>query len=512
MSYIGNQPIYQAFITDTFSGNGSTTNFTLQIAPVSGASLLVVVSGLLQDPNTYTVQGNVLSFSAAPVNGTNNISVRYLALPASNIATNAYRTITEVTAAAGQTIFSVGSYTPGYIDVFRNGVKLGSEDYTATCRNSVTLVNACNAGDLLTTVAFLITSVLDAIPPKGGSITAGYLDVGGQSGGGAMILPNGSTAQRPASPANGMVRMNNSAGSVEYWNSTLSKWVLVGGTIASGGQIIDSGEYRYHVFTQNGTFTVETGSVNAEVLIVAGGGSATGGDYSTGSGGGGGGGIVNKTVTIPAGSYTVTVGQGGTGGIGNNVGNNGENSSISGLGLATAIGGGRGAAYNGYAAGNGGSGGGGAYAPTAGGTGTSGQGNAGGTGTTSRTGGGGGGYASTGGNAGAEFAGDGGSGGYFGNFAIAGYPAGYYGGGGGGGASDWTDPPAAGRKPGRGGNGGGGKGGYSIGQQYAVAGENGVPNTGGGAGGSAANGSTASATGLRNASGGSGIVIFRYLK
>lgn len=82
MSYIGNPPLYQQFPQDSFSGTGSATTFTMSIAPANTASVLVAISGVLQDPSTYTVFGTTLTFSAAPPTGTNNINVRYLGVPA----------------------------------------------------------------------------------------------------------------------------------------------------------------------------------------------------------------------------------------------------------------------------------------------------------------------------------------------------------------------------------------------------------------------------------------------
>jgi len=78
MSYIGNPIISTDFPKDTFSGNGSTTAFTMSIAPASVNSVIVVVSGITQDPSTYTISGTTLTFSAAPPTGTSNISVRHL--------------------------------------------------------------------------------------------------------------------------------------------------------------------------------------------------------------------------------------------------------------------------------------------------------------------------------------------------------------------------------------------------------------------------------------------------
>jgi hypothetical protein len=82
MSYIGAQPTTASFPFDQFSGNGSTTAFTLSYAPAGTTSIIVSISGVVQNPNTYTVSGVTLTFSPAPPTGTNNIGVLYLGLPA----------------------------------------------------------------------------------------------------------------------------------------------------------------------------------------------------------------------------------------------------------------------------------------------------------------------------------------------------------------------------------------------------------------------------------------------
>ena len=78
MSYIGNLTQSVPFITDTFSGNASTTNFTLTRAPASTASIAVFISGLYQPPTTYTLIADVISFVSAPANGTNNVVVLHI--------------------------------------------------------------------------------------------------------------------------------------------------------------------------------------------------------------------------------------------------------------------------------------------------------------------------------------------------------------------------------------------------------------------------------------------------
>jgi hypothetical protein len=172
MPYIGN-PIYQsAFVVDQFSGNGSTVAFTMSVAPAGVTNVLVAVSGVLQDPSTYGVVGNTITFSAAPPSGTGNISCRYLGVPASGVTTTAYRTVTEFTATASQTTFTPPSYTVGFINVYLNGVLLGSADYTATNGTTVVLATGASAGNLVTVESFQISSVLNAIPNTAGSVSS----------------------------------------------------------------------------------------------------------------------------------------------------------------------------------------------------------------------------------------------------------------------------------------------------------------------------------------------------
>ena len=68
---------------------------------------------------------------------------------------SATRTVTEVTATAGQTVFNAnGGYTVGYLDVFLNGSQLQTVDFTATNGSSVTLTEAAQVGDVVRLVAW----------------------------------------------------------------------------------------------------------------------------------------------------------------------------------------------------------------------------------------------------------------------------------------------------------------------------------------------------------------------
>ena len=62
---------------DTFSGNGSTTAFTLTSDPSTKNNTSVFISGVYQQKSTYSLSGTTLTFSTAPPSGTANIEVAY---------------------------------------------------------------------------------------------------------------------------------------------------------------------------------------------------------------------------------------------------------------------------------------------------------------------------------------------------------------------------------------------------------------------------------------------------
>ncbi len=67
---------FQSLQGKRFNGDGSTTDFTLDVAPSSTLDIEVFVGNVRQDPNSaYTLSGTTLSFTGAPPSGTNNIYV-----------------------------------------------------------------------------------------------------------------------------------------------------------------------------------------------------------------------------------------------------------------------------------------------------------------------------------------------------------------------------------------------------------------------------------------------------
>lgn len=72
MSYIGNPLQSTSFQTDVFTGDASTTAFTLSRVPASVTSIVVFIDGVKQasigGSGAYTLVGSTLNFTAAPPN------------------------------------------------------------------------------------------------------------------------------------------------------------------------------------------------------------------------------------------------------------------------------------------------------------------------------------------------------------------------------------------------------------------------------------------------------------
>ena len=100
MAYIGRQPLYGAFEKQDLTADGSTTTFTLNYTVGSSSSILVSVSGVVQEPETaYNIStgGSKIVFSAAPESG-ENIFVIFLGVAFDSGTLLSTGTITGLTA------------------------------------------------------------------------------------------------------------------------------------------------------------------------------------------------------------------------------------------------------------------------------------------------------------------------------------------------------------------------------------------------------------------------------
>lgn len=130
MSYIGNTQQNQSYYpaVDFFSGNGSTTAFTLSRPVYSTPMVQVTVANVPQNPGSaFTISGSTITFTSAPPSGSNNIYVYYTS-PNTSVATlpqspsivgtlsvSGNVAVNSVTSGWGNTVNAVGVSTNGYL-------------------------------------------------------------------------------------------------------------------------------------------------------------------------------------------------------------------------------------------------------------------------------------------------------------------------------------------------------------------------------------------------------------
>jgi len=91
----------------------------------------------------------------------------------------ATQTRDRFTATSGQTTFATSGYTPGFLDVYLNGVHLDASDYTATNGSDVVLDTGAATDDIVEVVAFtaFTPANIDAVSAANGGTFSGAITV-----------------------------------------------------------------------------------------------------------------------------------------------------------------------------------------------------------------------------------------------------------------------------------------------------------------------------------------------
>lgn len=169
-------------------------------------------------------------------------------------------------ATAGQTSFATKGYTPGFVDVFLNGIHLDPADFTATNGTDVVLASGATVNDVVTVVAFSVIDLttsqntsydsLQVYSSGSGTYTVPtgvesifVLAVGGGQGGGAR---SDSNSQAAAGGFGGMIGRFFTVSA----NDTFS--YSVGG---GGSGVFDSAGTNYGADGGNTTFSNSDNSI-----------------------------------------------------------------------------------------------------------------------------------------------------------------------------------------------------------------------------------------------------------
>jgi hypothetical protein len=145
---------------NTFTGDGSTTSFTLSSSPTSEDFTFVFVQGVYQEKSTYIVANNTLTFSTAPQNG---YTVEVMHMSAVNVQQSSYMEYDAFTGTGSQTAFTLVNGNPTdekFTMVFLQGVYQEKSTYSLSNRvitfttapdNNYTIeIMSVNSGGLLT--------------------------------------------------------------------------------------------------------------------------------------------------------------------------------------------------------------------------------------------------------------------------------------------------------------------------------------------------------------------------
>ena len=196
--------------TEFTTSASSTTTFSVAYS-ASNDHVNVYFNGVWLPPSDFTAtNGTTVVLDSAAVAGT---EVVIQVIKALNLANGSDITEYEFTASANQTTFAIsGGYITGTsdIEVYVNGVKIPSADFTATNDTQVVLGSAAAVNDqvaIRVVRASLLTSAVNQTSPTG-----------------AGVLPIGTTAQRPGSPLAGYLRWNSTLHRTEVYNNNTSAW------------------------------------------------------------------------------------------------------------------------------------------------------------------------------------------------------------------------------------------------------------------------------------------------
>jgi len=270
MAYVGNTPTTQAFTSaiDYFSGNGSTTSFTLSRPVASVAQVEVTVNNVPQNPSTaFTVSGNTLTFTGTPSSGTNNIYVQY--------TSPVTQTVQPGTGTVGTAQIQDGAVVTQ--DIAANAVTPAKMSRTGTAGQVLTS-NGAGADPSYTSISSLPGSQGQVFTSNGtftipSGITAVKVTVVGGGGGGGSSYENG------AGYSNGAAGGGGGGAAISYLTSLTPGNTL---TVTVGGA--------------GATSSVASGTQSISTISATGG--ATGGSSSNGSGGVGGAGGVGSGGSI----------------------------------------------------------------------------------------------------------------------------------------------------------------------------------------------------------------------
>lgn len=161
------------------------------------------------------------------------------------------RQLFTFTATASQTTFSA-SYTPGYVDVYQNGILLAPSDYTANNSTSIVLAVGAAVNDEITIIAQHIFSLTDTVSASaGGTFSGDVIMAGNLTVQGSTITVDNATTQTVDLGDNDQVRLGDNNDLLIYHDSTYNNSIIV--ESGSGNLLLGGTQINFRDSTLNTT-------------------------------------------------------------------------------------------------------------------------------------------------------------------------------------------------------------------------------------------------------------------
>ena len=153
-------------ILNEYTGDSSATAFTLTQSPATDQHAIVMVDGVVQQVNNYSLIGSQLTLDEAPITGA-EIEVRTLRMQTGNVTVRdftdyVYQPTSSTSTFSGADINGLTlEYSLNKVDVYLNGTRLvHGLDFTATNGTSVTLLGgAATSGDTININSYGISTL-----------------------------------------------------------------------------------------------------------------------------------------------------------------------------------------------------------------------------------------------------------------------------------------------------------------------------------------------------------------
>ena len=208
-SYIGG--VSSSLVKNDYTGDGTTTDFTLSNAPFSNLYTNVFINGVYQEKETYTVTGTTLAFLTAPPN---NLSIEVITTVASSVVPGANSLTNFQATGDGTTIAFTLPAAPAnenFTNVFINGVYQNKTTYNVAGSTLSFTSGAPATGDIIEVMIITSASLVTITPSNYATQTISTSITGVKNT--LYVFTANLTLTLPATPANGdSIKISNLSG------------------------------------------------------------------------------------------------------------------------------------------------------------------------------------------------------------------------------------------------------------------------------------------------------------